>query len=103
MAHVKNTITFEEIIADDLRDDQYVIGYLNSALQDEDPRHFLLALSQVAKARNISMSDIAKQLGVNRRALYYALSQSGNPTWNTLHGLLSALGFNIQLAPKKSA
>lgn len=99
----KRTESFEDILAEDLQDDEYAIGYLNKSLQSGEPRQFLLAIRRIAKARKIPMSQLSEELHLNRRGLYHALSEKGNPGWNTLHALLSALGFEIQITTKKSA
>jgi probable addiction module antidote protein len=96
----KNTIPYENIIQEDLQDDEFAVMYLNEALKDPDPRFFLLAIRRVAKARNVQIGELAEGLKMERRTLYYALSEKGNPTWKTLYPLLSALGFEMQLLAK---
>jgi DNA-binding phage protein len=56
----------------------------------------------VAKSRKISMDKLAGKLNLTRRGLYYALSKDGNPEWSTLSGLVNALGYRMQLKPKKA-
>jgi probable addiction module antidote protein len=96
------TESYDDIIAENLRDDGYAAEYLNDALSDSDPRHFLLALRRVAKSRKISMEKLANKVRLTRRGLYYALSNKGNPEWSTLSGLVNALGYRMQLKPKKA-
>jgi probable addiction module antidote protein len=96
------TVDFDDIIAPDLRDDEFVAIYLNDALNDPDPRLFLIALGRVAKARGIGMTQLAAKLKLTRRGLYYALSKTGNPQWNTLSRLLDTLGLRISVSTKKA-
>lgn len=96
------TESYDDIIAENLRSDSYAAAYLNEALSDTDPRHFLMALRRVAKSRKISMDKLAGKLKLTRRGLYYALSKKGNPEWSTLSSLVNALGYRMQLKPKKA-
>ena len=82
--------------------DEMAIEYLNDALQDADPRVFLLALRQVAEARGMGMTDLARETGLDRTGLYKVLSDKGNPEWASLASILDALGFGITIAKKVS-
>ena len=73
-------------------------GYLNAALEDEDPRVFLLALKDVADAAG-GMSQLADKSSLNRQSLYRALSKSGNPKLISVLSILSAMGFEICIRP----
>ena len=42
------------------------------------------------------MTKIAAKTGVNRQALYTALSENGNPTLETLLKVMSALGIRLK-------
>lgn len=75
-------------------------AYLNAALEDS-PEAFLKALKNVAQAR--TMSNVAKQAGIQRETLYRSFSEQGNPTFETLLSVLSALGMRISIAPNESA
>jgi probable addiction module antidote protein len=54
-------------------------AYLNAALDDGDPKVFLLALRNVAVARG-GMVKIARTCKLNRESLYRMLSKQGNPS-----------------------
>jgi len=45
------------------------------------------------------MAHVAEQAGVAREALYRMLSKSGNPTYSSLRGVLTALGIRMCFAP----
>ena len=85
--------------AEYLDNEETIIEYLNLALADEDPKEFLRALNTVARARG--MMELARKTGMPRESLYRALSERGNPSWQTLRKISSALGFS--LTAKKAA
>jgi probable addiction module antidote protein len=76
-----------------------ILYYLEAAMEGNDPKHIASALGDVARSKG--MSEIARKAGVGRQALYSALSESGNPTLETLVGVLNALG--LQLTVQKRA
>lgn len=59
------------------------------------------ALGIVAKARG--MSNVARDAGVTREALYKALSDRGDPRLSTLLGVAKALGLKITAVPVQAA
>ncbi len=76
-----------------------VLYYLEAAMEGNDPKHIASALGDVARSKG--MSEIARKAKVGRQALYNALSENGNPTLDTLVGVLNALG--LQLTVQKRA
>lgn len=78
----------------DLQDVDECVGYLNAALEDEDPNVFLLALKDVIDAQ-MGMTSIAKETGLNRESLYRMLSKRGNPRIKSVSTLLQPLGLHI--------
>lgn len=70
--------------------------YIAAAFETEDPAFIAKCLGTVAKARN--MTQLARDVGISRPALYKALSGDGNPEFGTIMKVLHALG--IKLAPK---
>lgn len=80
---------------------QNAIDYLNACLEDKDPRVFLLALQDVAKAFG-GMTQLAKKTGVSREHLYTTLSENGNPAFTNLNKVLSALDFKMEIKPKEN-
>lgn len=93
--------TYEEVFAKDLKDKEFARLYLNQALEDEDPRMFLLALKDVYNAQGIAMTDLAKETNVSRENLYRILSKKGNPKLNNVVSLLHAAGFTLSVQPNK--
>ena len=80
--------------ADFLDTDEAIIAYLNEALTYKDPKFFVEALGDVARARG--MTSISDASGLGRQALYRSLSSDGNPRIDTLFRVLDTL--NVRLA-----
>lgn len=76
-----------------LQTEEDILYYLEAAMEGNDPKHIASALGDVARSQG--MTEIAKQAGVGRQALYAALSESGNPTLETLTAVLGALGLQL--------
>lgn len=84
--------------AADYLDNEIVIAeYLNAALEDKNPDVFLIAISDVAKARG--MSKLAKDAGLGRESLYKALAPGAKPRYDTILKLLKALGVELRTSP----
>lgn len=82
-----------------LQTEEDILYYLEAAMEGNDPKHIASALGDVARSKG--MSEIARKAKVGRQALYNALSENGNPTLETLVGVLDALG--LQLTVQKRA
>jgi probable addiction module antidote protein len=99
----KRSVAYEDGLLEDLKDMNFVVGYLNSILDglsaDESLEPFLLALGRVAKAHG--MQKIAVTSKRTRDAIYKALSKQGNPTFSTLHGILDTMGLQLHVQQKK--
>ncbi len=74
-------------------------GYIAAAFETDDPSSIAKALGEVARTRN--MSKLAKDVGMNRSALYRALSGDGNPEFATILKVVRALG--LKLTPVSAA
>jgi len=72
--------------------------YLEAALEDDDPRVFLMALKDVAEAYG-GLAKLAKTTGLNRENLYRMLSRGGNPELTSLSRVLHALGLRLTVEP----
>ena len=70
-----------------------ILVYLEAAMEGNDPKHIAGALGDVARSKG--MSEIARKAGLGRQALYVALSETGNPTLETLTSVLDALGLEL--------
>jgi probable addiction module antidote protein len=83
--------------AEYLDNEEVIAEYLNAALEDEDPDVFLVAISDVAKARG--MAQLAKDAGLGRESLYKALTPGAKPRYDTVLKLIRALGVELHAAP----
>lgn len=72
--------------------------YLDAAMEDEDPKVFLLALKDVAEAYG-GIGKLSKRTKLNRENLYRMLSKRGNPELFSLHRVLNELGFRLTVEP----
>ena len=90
----RKTRSYRDSLLEDLSDPTEAALYLNAAL-DDSLEMFLVALKDVAQARQ--MSDVAKEAGIQRETLYRCLSERGNPTLDTLTGVLAALRLRLSI------
>ena len=79
--------------ADYLTDADSQTELLNDALATGNAAYIAGALGVIARARG--MSEVAKQAGVTREALYKSLSEDGDPRLTTLMGVAKALGLTF--------
>ena len=73
-----------------------IAAYLDAYLEDGTPEELLRAVSTIARSRG--MSELARQTGISREALYRAFSKDGNPTLDTLLRVMKALGVRLAIA-----
>jgi probable addiction module antidote protein len=75
---------------------------LNDAFASGSAPYIAQALGVIARARG--MTEIAREAGVTREALYKSLSEDGDPRLTTLLGVTRALGVTlsaqVKLSPK---
>lgn len=83
--------------ADYLDNEEVIAEYLAAALEDPNPEVFLLAVSNVAKARGIA--QVAKDSGLGRESLYKALAPGAKPRFETVRRLVDALGVRWTFTP----
>jgi len=88
-------------VATYLRTPEDAAAYLSAALKENDPAAFRCALGDVARAR--SMASVAEASGLGRESLYKALSQTGNPSLDTVQRVVSALGLTLAVLPAAPA
>ena len=70
---------------------------LADAFESGDAGYIAQALGVVARARG--MTQVAREAGVTREALYKALSNDGDPKLPTLLGVAKALGVRLSATP----
>lgn len=79
--------------AEHLDSEEAIAAYLAEAMEAGDRKFIVHALNTVARARG--MTQIAKDAGIARQALYKSLGEDGNPTLSTLLGVLKSLGLSL--------
>ncbi len=83
--------------AEHLDSDAAMAAYLAEMMESGDQAHIVHALNTVARARG--MTQIARDAGIARQALYKSLGADGNPTLSTLLGVLKSLGLSLAVKP----
>jgi probable addiction module antidote protein len=83
--------------ADYLDTEETIAEYLTAALEDENPDVFLVALSDVAKARGIA--EVAKSTGLGYDNLYNALVPGAKPRYDTIIKVIHGLGVKLTVTP----
>lgn len=81
---------------------QYLVACIEEA--PDDAAFFAQALGDVARSRN--MSQLARDSGLTREGLYRALSEMGNPSFDTVLRVVRALGYRLTIVadvPKAAA
>ena len=96
------SISHDEATVRALRENpEFAAEYLKAALDDDaEPKVLLIALRRIAEARG-GIAKVAKAAGIQREALYRALSERGNPRLSTLVAVAKAVGLKltIEVAP----
>lgn len=100
---MKASRPFRETQIELLKDPEAAALYLEEALAAGDTDAFKLALRNVAEARLGGMSALSERTQLNREALYRSLSESGNPTLETLTKVMNALGLRISVTVERIA
>jgi probable addiction module antidote protein len=80
-----------------LDDEQAIADYLSDIMEENNPGLLAAALGDVARARG--MTQIAKDAGIGREALYKALRADAQPRFDTISRVLKALGVKLQAVP----
>jgi len=81
--------------SDYLDNEETIAEYLAAALENPDADAFLVAVSDVAKARGIS--KVAADAGLGRESLYKMLKPGAQPRFDTVRRLLGALGVRLDV------
>jgi len=84
-------------ITEHLDSEQAIAEYITIVLEENDPAALADALCVAARARG--MSEIAKQSGLTREALYKALRADAQPRFETISRVCAALGVKLVAQP----
>jgi len=83
--------------AEHLRDREDVAAYLTAVLEEDGSAELAHALGVVARARG--MTEIAREAGISREALYRALRADAAPRLDTIMKVCKALGCRLAVIP----
>ena len=98
----KKTGSLDDFLKRYLQDPRDAAAYLNDALSDEDPKIFLSALKDVAKAQKGGLSRVCEQANLSRESLYNTLKKAG-PRLENFKALIEALSLRIHIElPQKT-
>lgn len=84
-------------IANPLKTDEDIAGYLDQIARLCDASILVKALSDAARAKG--MTKVAKAAGPGRGSLYKALSADAHPRHETIFAVLRALGLRLAVVP----
>ena len=87
------TLPFDAADALDTADGQAAV--LTEAFASGEPAIVTAALGMIARARGIS--QISRETGLSREAVYKATSPEGNPTLATLMGIMRVTGLQFSV------
>jgi len=81
-------------IAEYLQTEEEVTIFLNEVFSTNDTQLIIAAIGDVARARG--MSKVAENAQCGRESLYKSLSQNGNPSFDTILKVMSAMGYALK-------
>lgn len=80
-----------------LNSEEDIAAYLTTVIEENDPALLAAALGDIARARG--MSQVAKDAGIAREALYKALRPGSEPRFETISRVCAALGVRLVAQP----
>lgn len=83
--------------ADFLQTDADIAAYLSTVLEENDAGLLAAALGDIARARG--MTQVAKEAGITREALYKTLRPGSEPRFETVSRVCAALGVKLVAQP----
>ena len=83
--------------AEFLNSDEDVAAYLTTILEENDAGLLAAAIGDIARARG--MTQVAKDSGIAREALYKALRPGSEPRFETISRVCAALGVRLVAQP----
>ncbi len=88
-------------LAEYLDGEEAISEYLNQVIADGDMAELAHALGVAARARG--MTEVAKDSGITREALYKALRPGASPRFETVAKVCQALGVKLVAQPRHLA
>ena len=90
-------ISYDDHLGEALKDPQEAAAYLAAVIELGDQGTLLQALRQVAKAHG--MAEIGRRADLGEKTLFKVLSDTGNPTLETVSKVLQAMGLRLTVEP----
>jgi len=101
MKELKNTLSLEEYLVNDLKTDEDIKLYLNASLKDYlsdgDFNSFYRALEIVIKTKD-TVKGFAQKTGISRSHLYSLFKNEKEPKFSTIIKIFHELGFELEVA-----
>ena len=98
---MKRTINANDLpdfeVSDYLEYADAIAEYLTIVLEDGDPSLLIAALGDIARAKG--MSEVSRESGLAREALYKALRAGAQPRFDTVMRVLRTLGVRLVAKP----
>ncbi len=92
---------WEPLFLEGLKDPEEARSYLNYCLREGELPDVLDALQSIAKAQG-GLTKLARETGLSRVNLYSALSETGNPRFNSISKVLRSLGMQVTVEARRS-
>jgi len=83
-----------------LNSEEDIAAYLTTVIEENDSSLLAAALGDIARARG--MTQVAKDSGITREALYKALRPGSEPRFETVSRVCAALGVRLVAQPNQS-
>ena len=88
--------------ADYIESEQDALYHLLFAIEEDedagaDGKVIRAALGSIARAQQRMNGQLANDIQVDRSTLYRAVSETGNPSFDTVYKLIRALGFRLRV------
>lgn len=77
-----------------LLDPEYAVEYLKASVEEEDPRHIVLALGKLMQAHG-GPNSLAPLCGINRQHLYKIMNGDNLPKLDTLIAICRAMKISL--------
>ena len=95
---MRNFRTLDELEETYLREhpdevDEYVTILFDEFAQDRDISALLASLRVVSRVKGVT--DIARNAGMSRKGLQKALSDNGNPRFESMASIMQAMGYQF--------
>ncbi len=83
-----------------LNSEEDIAAYLTTVIEENDSSLLAAALGDIARAQG--MTQVAKDSGITREALYKALRPGSEPRFETVSRVCAALGVRLVAQPNQS-